>query len=96
MSRLKIAVDFGESLRSQFASIRLLASAHSCAQRVQLSLENLGGASNLLLLTGVGTGLVVSFLSGLLIDRSRGISHGGRTSPADSRFAGSASSLVNM
>ena len=55
MARVNFASDFGESPRST----RLLASAYSCAQRLQLSLEGLGGVSNLLALTGVGTGLVV-------------------------------------
>jgi len=32
-------------------------------QRIQLSLESLGGASNLLLLAGVGASLLVSYLS---------------------------------
>jgi len=70
MSRVNIAVGFGESPRPHFTSTRYLASAHSCAQRVQLSLESLGSVSNLLLLTGVGAGLAVSYLSGLIMDRS--------------------------
>jgi hypothetical protein len=49
-------------------SSRILPIALSCAQRIQLSLEGLGSASNLLLLTGVGAGLVASVLSGLTID----------------------------
>jgi len=59
MSRVKTAADVG-----------LLASAQSCAQRLQLSLEGLGGVSNLLLLIGVGAGLVVSFLEGAMMDGS--------------------------
>ena len=49
-------------------STQLLASACSCAQRLQVSLEGLGAASNLLLLTGVGASFVVSYLSGLIIN----------------------------
>ena len=66
MARVNFASDFGESPMST----RLLASAYSCAQRLQLSLEGLGGVSNLLALTGVGTGFVVSCLTGMMIDRS--------------------------
>jgi hypothetical protein len=58
MSRVNTAADVG-----------LLASAQSCAQRLQLSLEGLGGVSNILLLTGVGAGLVASFLEGAMMDR---------------------------
>ena len=72
MARANVAADFGESPRSRAVSTKLLASAQSCAQRLQLSLEGLGGASNLLLLTGVGAGLVVSSLTGMMIDRSLG------------------------
>ncbi len=61
-------MDFGESPRSRITSARLLASARTCAQRAQLSLEGLGCVSNLLALTGVGAGLVASFLTGLMID----------------------------
>jgi hypothetical protein len=69
MSRANAAVGFGESPRSRITSTTgLLASAQSCAQRAQLSLEGLGCVSNLLVLTGVGAGLVASFLSGLVID----------------------------
>ena len=50
-------------------STRLLASAQACAQRAQLSYEGLGRVSNILLLTWVGAGLMVSFLSGLMIGR---------------------------
>jgi hypothetical protein len=48
-------------------STRLLASACACAQRLQVSLEGLGAASNLLLLTGVGASFIVSYLSGRTI-----------------------------
>jgi hypothetical protein len=68
MSRATAAVGFGESPRSRITSTGLLASAQSCAQRAQLTLEGLGCVSNLLVLTGVGAGLVASFLSGLVID----------------------------
>jgi hypothetical protein len=43
-------------------SPKCLASACACAQRLQLTLEGLGAASNLLLLTGVGASFVVSYL----------------------------------
>jgi hypothetical protein len=69
MSRVSVATVLGESPKAQLASTRLLASAHSCAQRVQLSLEGLGGASNLLSLTGVGLGLAASYLVGAMIER---------------------------
>ena len=48
-------------------SARLLASACSCAQRLQVFLEGLGAASNVLLLTGVGASFVASYLSHLTI-----------------------------
>lgn len=72
MSRANIAVGFGESLRSLLTSTRMLGSAHSCAERVQLSFEGLGSASNLLLLAEVGAGVVASCLSGLITDRGLG------------------------
>jgi hypothetical protein len=68
MSRANVAVGFGESPRSRITSTGLLASAQSCAQRLQLSIEGLGCVSNLIVLTGVGAGLAASFLSGLVID----------------------------
>lgn len=68
MPRTANAAGFGGSQTSQTASTRLLSSAHSCAQRAELSLETLSSASNLLLLVGVGAGLVAAFLSGLMID----------------------------
>ena len=68
MSRATFAAEMGDSPRSRAASTTLLASAQSCAQRAQLYLEGLGCVSNLLVLTGVGAGLVASFLSGLMID----------------------------
>jgi hypothetical protein len=63
-----IAADIGDSLKARPRTAHLLASAHTCAQRVQISLESLGCASNLLLLTGMGTNLVLSYLTGLIID----------------------------
>lgn len=66
---------------------RLLASAHSCALRAQLSLEGLGSASNLLLLTGVGSGLVASYLSGLKIDGGLSLASNERLRHAGSSFA---------
>jgi hypothetical protein len=87
MSRPNITVDGGESARSRLTSTRLLASAHSCAQRVQLSLEGLGCVSNLLLLTGVGAGLVASFLSGLIIDGGLSLASNERLHQATSGFA---------
>jgi hypothetical protein len=52
-------------------SARSLASASAWAQRLQVSLEGLGAASNLLLLTGVGASFVVSYLSGLITNGGR-------------------------
>ena len=66
MSRLDAARRLDESPRSRILSARILASACSCAQRLQASLEGLGGASTLLLLSGVGVNFVVSYLSGLI------------------------------
>ena len=71
MSRASLGVDMGDSSRSRIASTRLLASALSCARRVQLSLEGLGSVSNLLILAGVAAGLVASFLSGLIDGEER-------------------------
>lgn len=73
MSRVNIAAGVG-SPRSGTSSAKILASAHSCAQRAQLSLEGLGGVSNLLLLTAAAVALVDSYLTGLMIDRSTAIS----------------------
>jgi hypothetical protein len=61
-------MESGERPSSRITSVRLLASAHSRAQRAQLSLEGLGCVSNLLALAGVGAGLAASFLSGLTVD----------------------------
>ena len=72
MSRVNFASGFGESPGSQLTATRLLTSALSCAERVQLSLEGLGSVSNLLLLTGVGAGIAASYLSGVIIDKSLG------------------------
>jgi len=92
MARLNFAADFRESSRST----RLLASAHSCAQRLQLSLEGLGGVSNLLALTGVGTGLVISCLTGMMIDRSLGFASNEGMRQTNSGFAGSTSHAVDL
>jgi len=48
-------------------------------QRVERSIESLGGASNLLLLAGVGASLLVSYLSGAIIG-------GGPTLASDARL----------
>jgi hypothetical protein len=74
MSR-NIAAAFGRSLTSRFAPAGLLLPAHSCAERVQASLEGLGSASNLLLLSGVGANFVLSYLTGAIIDRGLGLAH---------------------
>lgn len=66
----KIGAGLGGSLRSRLSSTRLLASTYSCTQRAQDSLESLGSASNLLLLTGVGASLVLTYLSGMIIESS--------------------------
>jgi hypothetical protein len=68
MSRLHAAKGLDESPRPRTISTRLLASACYCAQRLQVSLEDLGAASTVLVLTGVGTNFVVSYLSGLIIN----------------------------
>jgi hypothetical protein len=68
MSRVNVAVELGGP-RSPVVSTRLIASAHSWAERAQSSIEALGGASNLLLLlTGVGLGLVASYLTGAMAE----------------------------
>src|ERR1700680_1109804 len=87
MVRLSVAVDFGDSRRSRITSTRLLESAHSCAQRMQLSLEGLGCVSSLLVLIGVGGGLVASFLSGMMIDSGLRLTSNGRVRPATSSFS---------
>ena len=69
MSPVSVETDSRES-RSRLAPTKLLASAHSCVQRLELTLDGLGGASNLLLLTGVGASLVASCLTGMMMDRS--------------------------
>jgi len=76
MSRTKRAVDFGESPRSPIMPTELLASAHTCAQRLQLSVESHGGASSLLLLTGVGAGVATSCLTGIMTNRRLGLEGG--------------------
>jgi len=93
MSRLNSAKGLGESLRSRIVCTHFLAFACSCAQRVQASLEGLGAASNVLLLTGVGTSLVVSYLSRLTVNgglrpASREVSSGSSFGLADSLLVG--------
>ena len=62
---------------SRMISARLLASAHSFVQRVQLCLEGLGSASNFLSIGGVGAGLVASYLSSVMIESgSRDVTQG--------------------
>jgi hypothetical protein len=73
MSRVKFAADFGESRATRKISTELLASAQSCARRLQLSLEGLGGVSNVLALAGLGAGLVAARLAGAMIDRGLAI-----------------------
>jgi hypothetical protein len=65
MSRKRPARETTGSSRPLPVTARLLASACSCAQRLQVSLEGLGGASNILLLVGVGANFAASYLSGL-------------------------------
>jgi len=96
MSRVNVATSLGESPRSRIVSTKLLASAHSCAQRLQLSLEGLGGVSNFLLLTGVGAGLVVSCLTGMIIDRSLGFASNERLGQATSGLAGKRALAVDI
>lgn len=48
---------------------KALASAEECSRRAEVFLQNVGGASNLLLLSGVGASLVTSFISGLMADQ---------------------------
>jgi len=88
MSRVNVAAGFGEWPRSPTVSTKLLESAYSFAQRLQLSLEGLGGVSNLFLLTGVGAGIVVSCLTGVIIDRSLGLASNERIRQTTSGFAG--------
>ena len=96
MSRVNVATNFGESPRSRVVSTKLLASAHSCAHRLQLSFEGLGGVSNFLLLTGVGAGLVVSFLTGVIIDRNLGFASGEGLGQSTSGFAGNMALAVDF
>ena len=84
MSRVNVAVDFGESPGSRIVSAKLLSSVHTCVQRAQLSFEGLGGVSNLFLLTGAGAGLVASLLTGLMVGQS--------FSPASDRRLGASTS----
>lgn len=72
MSRLSFAVGFGERPKSRKNSAKLLAWAYSCAQRAQVSLESLGGASDILLLSSVGAGLLLSRLTDAMIEGSVG------------------------
>jgi hypothetical protein len=53
-------------------SAKILASAHSCARRAQVALEGMEGVSSLLPLTAAGVGLVDSYLTGMLVERSLG------------------------
>jgi hypothetical protein len=85
MSR-KIAAAFGESLKSRFVPVRLLVPAHSCAQRIQTSLEGLGGASNLLLLSGVGANFVLTYLTGAIIDSGLSLASREGSRQTDSGF----------
>jgi hypothetical protein len=51
-------------------SAKILASAHSCARRAQVTLEGLDYVSSLLPLTAAGVGIVDSYLTGLMMERS--------------------------
>jgi hypothetical protein len=96
MSRVNVATNFGESSRSRVVSTKLLASAHSCVHRLQLSFVGLSGVSNFLLLAGVGAGLVVSFLTGMIIDRSLGFASNERLGQMTSGFAGNMTLAVDF
>ena len=66
MSRLGIEAGLaGQST----GSARLLETATSFAERTQAALEGLGTASNLLALTGLGAGVVATFLSSLMVEK---------------------------
>jgi len=51
-------------------SAKILASAHSCARRAQVTLEGLDYVSSLLPLTAAGVGIVDSYITGLMMERS--------------------------
>ena len=95
MSRVKVPAEFG-STWSRLTSTKLLASAQSCAERIELSLESLGCVSNLFVLPGVGAGLFVSYLSGLIMDRSLSLSSNGVVRKATSCFTGSMAIAVDL
>jgi hypothetical protein len=59
MSHANLAADFG-STRTVTLATKTLALAPSCAQRAQLSIVGLGGASDLPLLTGGRARVAVS------------------------------------
>jgi hypothetical protein len=71
MSRTNLAAD-SESTRSLTSSAKILASAHSCARRAQVALEGMEGISSLLPLAAAGVGVVDSYLTGLIVERSDG------------------------
>jgi hypothetical protein len=68
MSRANLAADFG-STRTVTSATKTLAPAPSCAQRAKLSIEGLGGAWALPLLTGVGASVALPY-TGIAMGRS--------------------------
>ena len=69
-----LAAGFGWQRSTRLS--RALVSAQECSRKAELLLENAGGASSLLFLSGVGAGLVTSYITGLLAD-------GGIAAPAE-------------
>jgi hypothetical protein len=69
MSRANLAADFG-STRTVTSATKTLAPALSCARRGQLSIEGLGGAFALPLLTGVVAGAAALPRTGATMGRS--------------------------
>ena len=87
MASLSLAVGLGQR-KSLATSAKLLASAYSCAERAQVSLDSLGGASSILLLTGLGTSLLLSRLSDAMIKSSPRLQSGLATRKTASGFTG--------
>jgi hypothetical protein len=59
-----------ESAGALTPSAKILASAHSCARRAQVTLEGLDYVSSLLPLTAAGVGIVDSYLTRMMMERT--------------------------
>jgi hypothetical protein len=69
MSRANLAADFGSTRRTVALATKTLAPAPSRARRAKLSIEGLGGASALPLLTGGRASVAAMIYTGVTMGR---------------------------